>query len=243
MKMVLQHYFPNWSIRYSRVASEVESQGTLKDWTTFFEYADAANTTSVFSIRGTDSALDALNDINIWLPAMLMQAFTLVGPWISEGMVKAIAFWSSLVHKVKPVQPELMSYVKKRLKEDPSRRFYITGHSLGGGLAKAVAAQVGIQAVTFMAPGLGWTGYMSLEQDLAKTLHDKALTLVPSGDVVSRIDVQVGNTVRVYCTGGPLYCHSIYSGGLCPLFATCGSMRRPGQPIHLPCGQCNSLPC
>ncbi|CAE8595821.1 unnamed protein product, partial [Polarella glacialis] len=243
MKAVLGHYFPRWYINHSRVATQLTKRSLQTDWTTFFEYVDAGNQTSVISIRGTDTALDVLNDLNIWLPACLMQGFTLIGPWLSQGMAKAIGLWSHSAHSSQPSYSELLAYVQRRLKEEPQRRFYIAGHSLGGGLAKLVASQVGIQAVTFMAPGLAWTGYISLGEDIAGTLRDRAVTLQPAGDMVSRVDVQVGLVVPLGCEGGPLACHHIYSGGICNLYSQCGSMRRFGPAVKLPCSQCSSMPC
>ncbi|CAJ1387546.1 unnamed protein product [Effrenium voratum] len=81
----------------------------------------------------------------------------------------------------------LLDHVQKRKEKFPNRRFYITGHSLGGGLAKLVASKVSMQAVTFMAPGLGTTGYVVFREHRNEELRHSALTIMPENDVVSRV--------------------------------------------------------
>mmetsp|Transcript_85949 Transcript_85949/g.276463 ORF Transcript_85949/g.276463 Transcript_85949/m.276463 type:complete len:514 (-) Transcript_85949:41-1582(-) len=250
MTSSLEHFFPGWKLKHSRIArgGQLDEQARQSDWTTFFEYASPNETVSVIAIRGTDSTLDILSDINLWAPAAFMQAFELVGPWMSVGGSQAIAFWAW--RPAETYFTELLRYTKKRVQEDPHRRFYITGHSLGGGLAKLVGAQVGIEAVTFMAPGLERTLYLSLNQgmrdasDIVSALLHKAVTVQPRNDLVSRVDTQVGTVIPVECDKDPFTCHKIYLGAICGLYETCGSMRPTGSPeLSLPCGQCPGMPC
>jgi len=246
MPEVLRHYFPGWSVLpQKRIASEAKGDEGKKDWTTFFEYADPSNTTSVFTVRGTDTTLDVLNDINIWMPVVLLQAFSLLGPQVTRVMAKAITQWSTVLGGIGTERyfSEFEAHVKKRLKEEPWRRFFLTGHSLGGGLAKLVAARLGIQAVTFMAPGLGTTGYFVYDESIADKLHYQALTVQPENDLVSRVDVQQGTVVPVNCSQDPLTCHQIYQGALCELFTKCGSMRPGRPPVLLPCDYCEGMDC
>ncbi|CAK0803361.1 unnamed protein product, partial [Prorocentrum cordatum] len=47
-----------------------------------------------------------------------------------------------------------LDYVRKSINDDPERKYYFTGHSLGGGLAALVALEMSRVAVTFSSPGL-----------------------------------------------------------------------------------------
>mmetsp|Transcript_140953 Transcript_140953/g.438187 ORF Transcript_140953/g.438187 Transcript_140953/m.438187 type:complete len:391 (+) Transcript_140953:194-1366(+) len=245
MPSALQHFFPGWKIAHKRIASDIHRKFT-GDWTTFFEYSDPSNSTSIVAIRGTDTILDVLNDINIWLTAGLMEGFEIIGPWMLASISQVVADLSTLVRgsgSSKEHFAELLAYVRHRVKEEPKRQFYITGHSLGGGLAKLVSTQTNIQAVTFMAPGVERTRYTVFRNhDAGGYLGSLGLTVQPKHDVISRIDSQLGVVVPTRCFMDPLSCHMIYQGAICPMFASCGSMRR-GRSLQLPCGQCTSMPC
>jgi len=246
MPAVLQHFFPGWQIIFTRIAGNTHGANVKKDWSTFFEYSDPDNSTSIITIRGTDTTLDVLNDINIWLTAALMEGFEIFGPWLFASVSQVVADLSLLVRgsaNAKAHFAYLLAYVQRRLREDPHRQFYITGHSLGGGLAKLVSIQTRVQAVTFMAPGVARTRYSVFQK---KTNEEYAgnlgLTVQPQRDIVSRVDSQLGIIVPTRCYKNPLSCHMMYEGAICPMFQYCGSMR-PGKSLQLPCGQCTAMPC
>jgi len=247
MDRALHHYFPGWQQTYSRREADVmKMERSSSDWTTFFEFTDPHNSTTVFAIRGTSSMLDILDDINIWAPAAIMQLFSKAGPGVSGSSAKAVALLSTVIYgqsMQKAYFSQLLSHVQNRKKQWPQRRFYLAGHSLGGGLAKLVASQVDIQAVTFMAPGLATTGYVVFGDVLDEQLRHDVLTVVPNDDIVSRVDSQEGIVINVDCEGGPLACHSIYNT-ICTIVDMCGSGRRPPYvDLSLPCGVCTSRPC
>jgi len=246
MPRALAHYFPGWRVVYSHWESQSMRESSGGGWTTFFEYASPDNATSVFAIRGTHTAIDALNDIILWTPAVVFQGFGFVGPNVLPPVEVALAAIISFFegnYEYSAFFASLLTYVERRLKEDPGREFFITGHSLGGGLAKLVAARAGLRAVTFMAPGLSATGHVVYRNAPQDELHgDEMLTVQPSYDIVSRIDTQTGLVVPVGCskTDG-LYCHLI-GPALCEIFRHCGSGRE-GQDLVVPCGTCAEMPC
>jgi len=243
MPAVLDHYFPGWKVLHSRVASSNHVRGPVQaDWTTFFEFGDPSNTTSVIAIRGTDSTLDVLSDVNLWLTAALLEGFELLGPAMLASVSQAVSSWSTIVRGDDGQEhfAELLKYVTARLHD--TRQFYITGHSLGGGLAKLVASQVNMQAVTFMAPGEDRTRWNVFQSGaIHGGLIGRSLTVQPEHDLVSRVDGQVGSVMPTKCDKDPLTCHSIYEAAICPLFSLCGSMRKPGQDLVLPCSQCPAM--
>jgi len=240
----LQHYHPGWRLTFSRRAGIGDPEASL-DWTTFFEFEDPENSTSIIAVRGTSTMLDVLDDMNIWLPAAAMKGFSIIGPQVSDAVAEAIARVSALLYSdglQKQYFQHLLKYVQQRQKQFPNRRLYITGHSLGGGLAKLVAANVSIQAVTFMAPGLESTSYLVYRQNMIQELHNVALTIMPDNDLVSRVDTQSGISVNTECQGNALHCHLLYPT-ICNMLDRCGSGRSPEEPLYLPCGSCAEMPC
>eukprot|EP00415_Alexandrium_ostenfeldii_P000630 UN0630 len=139
---------------------------------------------------------------------------------------------------------ELLAYVERRVREEPHRQFYMTGHSLGGGLAKLVSSQTSVQAITFMAPGIARTRFTVFQKSEIEDRYvgSLGLTVQPQHDLISRVDSQTGTVVPTRCFKGPYSCHMIYEGAICPMFQFCGSMRE-GRSVQLPCGQCTALPC
>lgn len=241
----LERWFPGWVLVASRRASFNASINS-NDWTTFFEFSDPDNSTTVFAIRGTSSMLDVLDDINIWGSAVIMQAFSTIGPSLSIAVAQAVALLSTVIYgraMEKDYFSSLLAHVQRRVEVDPQRRFYITGHSLGGGLAKLVAAKVGMQAVTFMAPGLVTTSYVVYGEHIERSLRHTSLTVMPENDIVSRLDKQSGRMIQTDCDGNAIHCH-LFCPTLCNIFEMCGSGRSdPSQALYLPCGMCPSMPC
>eukprot|EP00434_Breviolum_minutum_P038092 symbB.v1.2.033781.t3/scaffold4246.1/size44322/1 len=78
----LQHYHPGWRLTFSRRAGIGDPEASL-DWTTFFEFEDPENSTSIIAVRGTSTMLDVLDDMNIWLPAAAMKGFSIIGQLLS----------------------------------------------------------------------------------------------------------------------------------------------------------------
>jgi len=243
----LAHFFPGWWVHKHHPANDSAAE---KGWTTFYEFVDPQNTTSVIAIRGTASNLDKLDDVSLWLPSVLLQVFDAIGFFTTLGpLAQAVGFWTSLLQTTKSSEAfeDLLKYARRRTRKNPAIRFYFTGHSLGGGVAKFVAGHVKRPAITFMAPGVARAIYFDsdagdLLRNVTPALHfltEHAVTVQPKNDIISRIDEQVGSVIETSCSEDWLTCHEMWPALICPLFLECGSMRRPGAPgILLPRGQC-----
>jgi len=157
-----------------------------------------------------------------------MQMFSFFGPELASGstahgvVLLSTTMYGSFQKRYFEV---LLDRVQRAVKAAPDRRFYITGHSLGGGLAKLVAAKVGIQAITFMAPGLSTTNFVVFGEDSSEMQRQTAFTVQPDNDIISRVDNQVGIVVQTKCQNSPAYCHQMYPL-LCELYRRCGSGRK-----------------
>ncbi|CAE7587658.1 unnamed protein product [Symbiodinium pilosum] len=253
---LLTQYFPGWRVAYAHLPLDV--RGAHHDVTTFFEFASADNSTAVFAVRGTTDFFDALQDMDLWLPVFMMYIFENLGPNVVKLWGPAIAWMCRQVYMLQDARftltfIHLLEMVQARMKAHPDRNFYITGHSLGGGIAKLVAAEiqreelqhagrhVELTAVAFAAPGIGVAEALLFGEDKRSTNRYTSVTVRPRHDIVSRIDHNTGATIPVGCHGSPRRCHSIYAT-LCAFYKKCGSLR-PDMDLKIPCGWCENMPC
>ncbi|CAE7224846.1 unnamed protein product [Symbiodinium natans] len=253
---LLNEYFPGWRVAYAHLPLAV--RGAHHDVTTFFEFTSADNSTAVFAVRGTTDFFDALQDMDLWLPVFMMYIFENLGPNVVKLWGPSIAWICRQVYMLQDARftltfIHLLQEVKARMKSHPDRNYYITGHSLGGGIAKLVAAevqreeiqhagrQVEMTAVAFAAPGIGVAEALLFGEDQLSTNRYTSVTVRPRHDIVSRIDHNTGATIPVGCRGNPRHCHSIYAT-LCAFYNKCGSLR-PDVALKIPCGWCEHMPC
>lgn len=247
MEEGLSGYFPGWWVVSLNRPSSRKREERDSDWTTFFEYSDGANATSVIAVRGTSSPLDILNDVYIWGPSLITQFFWFLGPTMNGPITGAIAKTVGLLEKrdVARFFKQLESYVKRRMTEEPHRQFYLTGHSLGGGLAKLVGSKLGVQAVTISSPGEKVTnGFVFKHQEFSKLEGKLSVTLRPQRDLVPRVDVHQGVVIPMDCVrNSAVDCHGLMHS-VCGIVALCGSGRaQPQRGLELPCGHCADMPC
>jgi len=238
----LARWFPGWRLVYQRRADDA-LEIRNNDWTTFFELSDPDNTTTVFVVRGTLTALEILQDVNIWSPIAITQLAGFIGPDLTIPAASAVLMLSTTLYGEwfdKKYYTAFLAHVRERVAADPTRGYYLTGHSLGGGLAKLVALELGILTVTFSSPGLSATSsYLAANISVAgsaeEILHHLSFTVVPDNDVVPRVDKQLGMIAETDCRQGPAGCHSI-GNTFCELLYSCGG--GDGKVFDIPCSLC-----
>merc|ERR1712194_169211 len=109
----------------------------------------------------------------------------------------------------------LLAHVKARIAKDPDRRYYMVGHSLGGGLAALVALEVGHVGVTFAPPGLSLTAPMLLPRhdwsgdEIANLADNLLYSVVQEKDIIPQIDDRLGSSIRLACRGSAFSCHHV----------------------------------
>lgn len=90
------------------------SLADAKDWTTFFELAGPGDTT-IFAVRGTQSPLDVMQDLNIFTPVAVTQIAAYFGPDLTSSVTRTVfQVFSGLPSIDKDFYEVLLSHVRQR---------------------------------------------------------------------------------------------------------------------------------
>ncbi|OUM62215.1 hypothetical protein PIROE2DRAFT_11582 [Piromyces sp. E2] len=181
------------------------------------QYVDFVNKEKnliVVAIRGTTTVEDIFQDIYIWSASALLQVSgyfgTFVQFWPRDTIAALVRF---MVKQFTNFQLLYWVDVEKHIKnlqDNTNSTIYLTGHSLGGGVAGVISAHLNIPAITFSSPGLGYS-YKTYDIELKKLVNN-FVNVVPMSDPVPLLDSQVGQIQNIECNSGqPLACHSIYN--------------------------------
>lgn len=217
-----------------------------------FELYSRAHDTSVVVVRGTDvmRADDLLEDVKMWAEPVLLTALSVlptVRLWSTQftslffgDFLDDVLSWFGL--QSPPSQetgPQGKATSRGGRYYGPlvehvaaiaaTRRVIMTGHSLGGGLARIVSGFTNTTAVAFSPPGVVQTrrkfrrldGYLR-----ARSLYNNSVSVVPERDPISMIDSQSGFVQYIMCrSASPVSCHSVEMS-ICELLHSCGDRRQ-----------------
>lgn len=195
---------------------------------TFLEFYNSRLNTSIISIRGTASAQDAAADAVLLMDVAIIQVcplITILPDKVIRNMVDAVSFPQWLLFPSSELYySPLISYVeatRERVSE-----VILTGHSLGGFLAKFAGVTTLTQAVTFAAPGLAW----SIDKfDLSiRALERTAVTIKANRDVVPQVGLLTGLIQSIECSHTTPECHYL-THYICILHQVCGD--DDGRPL------------
>jgi len=217
----------------------------LQDWASWFVFQGRQGTglenTTVVTIRGTKTQLDMIFDLDLWsLDILGLNKFAYSFPFVGPVFT---AFWDSPTigswwfQQKRKRYRSVVSYLQSRLaSEQHNHTFYLTGHSLGGGLAQLVAAELKtVPAITLSSPGSMETiGRIGLDPT---TIEGLVVNVIPKGDPIPASAGQHGDiTVPIPCLAGSgPECHRVFNTA-CMLLRECGD---PRQRV-LPCSFCKS---
>uniref|UniRef100_K3WLR8 Fungal lipase-type domain-containing protein n=1 Tax=Globisporangium ultimum (strain ATCC 200006 / CBS 805.95 / DAOM BR144) TaxID=431595 RepID=K3WLR8_GLOUD len=205
----------------------------------FFETYFPSLNTSVISVRGTDiwRFTDFIEDVKMFFEpvvfAILSAIFPTIRIWPDVTFSTLIELYSELIalcglQHESWYYHELLEYVNSIQDRD----VLLTGHSMGGGIARLVGSIVEKQSITFSPPGFVQS-YSKLVHDIGGTtikvnranLHHLSVAVVPEYDPVTMIDAQAGLIQKISCDtphlSMQLSCHML-EGTVCNLLEHCG---------------------
>lgn len=239
VQAALHHYFPEWHLDDAlRETERRDRPNRNTDWSRFLMFTSADKGTTVIAVRGTLDAVDVLQDVSLWMIPAILQSMGLLGPDIGAdcwgiAMARHSNEFPLCSVNLQSSYASLLRVVTDMLTTFPNRTYYLTGHSLGGGVAKLVDMELTSRqlpkrptTIAFSAPGLLlasqvlYSGHVSAFQELGSALS--SITIRPTGDMVSAVDIELGSRIAAPCSGFALQCHSIYST-LWHIFTLCGT--------------------
>ncbi len=215
---------------------------------------------TVLAVRGTDVGKfhDLMEDFMLYsepiIFALLSTVFPTIRIWTHETTAHIIE-WLYEFNSFFGLQGEAEYYGKlttrvleiTNVEGTDGHDVFITGHSLGGGLARIVGTLTGQGSVSFSPPGLGLSyrkyqlpetrgnsGHQAAKEDRAHRMmrpsepvkrgqmHYQSLAIIPEYDVFPQIDEQVGNVQHIQCDHeNSFFCH-LMEGTICHLLSHCG---------------------
>jgi hypothetical protein len=156
----------------------------------YLEFYNAKTSTTVIAVRGTDVGRlhDFLEDVKLYAEPVIFTLLSTIFPtirlWTHETMSTVIE-WLYELNSFFGLQGEaeyyrpLLERVLELRETRPSHQIVITGHSLGGGLARIVGTLSETPSVSFSPPGLG----LSYRKYRTKTKDGKLVKVNNKGSV------------------------------------------------------------
>jgi hypothetical protein len=181
----------------------------------------------VFAICGTKSFVDILVDIELWAASALMSIFRPFVPFLSafthigrsyrngllalpRGVFRSLSIGELYITRIR-------DYIES-VHIDEDEDALITGHSLGGGIAKAVALTTGYATVAWSGPGTsGLEGVFG-----GSETRPNLVSVSPEQDWVAPVDPSDGTIFKLPCRAGFMNCHDL-KRMLCQMSVMCGT--------------------
>ncbi|OUM70562.1 hypothetical protein PIROE2DRAFT_1077 [Piromyces sp. E2] len=137
----------------------------------FVDFINEEKNVIVVAIRGTKTFEDLFQDVYIWSASALIQISGFFGTFIKFWPRDTIASLVNFIVK-QFTNLQLLYWIDvekhiENLKENTNYTLYLTGHSLGGGVAGVISAHLDIPAITFSSPGQIQNIECNTEQPLA----------------------------------------------------------------------------
>jgi len=192
------------------------------------------NGTVVLAVKGTTDVREIFTDAGFWTGIAVMQVVNFMAPVLNNLPSSFIAKMLDVfqIPSAKQTQSGIINRIQEKLVElqalYPADDIVLTGHSMGGGLAEIVSAQMGMPAVVFS--GLG-NEYSREKFDYTmRGIYRNVVGVIPDSDRVPRVDQHVDMSQHIQCVGpdgfprNPLACHAVFTSA-CELWRVCGDVK------------------
>jgi lipase ATG15 len=155
-----------------RHAAGKDTQHSRSDGPQYIEVHSKKLNLTVIAVRGTDLGrlLDFLEDVRLYSEPMIFHLLSVLFPtirvWTSDTTSRVIEWmfqFNSFIglqsesHYYRPLAARVLELTRTTnlIPGQTAENVIITGHSLGGGLARIVGSLTGSPSVSFAPPGLG----------------------------------------------------------------------------------------
>ena len=252
-------YLDNRNIRYLQDAVDIVLPKNKYDFKVmeidinnkgpaYFQVRSEIYNVTILSLRGTDVGRisDVMEDIKLYAEPVVFTMLSAIFPtfrlW-SEDTTSSVIEWLYEFNSFFGLQGKAEYYRPLTDKiyslQARGENVIVTGHSLGGGLARLVGALTNVQSVTFAPPGIrmSYRKYSTTSPEgnivkiVSNDLNGQSVAVVTSGDWVSLVDEQVALVQKISCdkpeSGIFMACHLI-EGTICHLINNCGDDRFDG---------------
>eukprot|EP00927_Polykrikos_kofoidii_P071375 TRINITY_DN67640_c0_g1_i1.p1 TRINITY_DN67640_c0_g1~~TRINITY_DN67640_c0_g1_i1.p1 ORF type:complete len:1462 (+),score=156.61 TRINITY_DN67640_c0_g1_i1:104-4489(+) len=185
--------------------------------------------TVVIAVKGTSTFMDVSLDLSMFACIKLLQIFDLLVNIFGlspPDLVRSVLS-SARLPQTKKIFTKITDVLKKQVLDAQSMynaTVVLTGHSLGGAFAQIVAAQTGVNALVWSAPG---SYYSQAMFNMTTEATQRTVTVIaPDSDQVAMVDRQAGAVQPIQCrkkdgqAGLPTLCH-LLTKSACEIWRVC----------------------